>query len=225
MTDSSRVLLVEGAGDKEFFEALLPKLGYIDVGIQVYTPKDLKAETDGKKSVRVELSALIKELKDGRTQHLGVILDADYKTAGGQGTEQTIKDVASTLSVYGYANSPKSVVAEGYVFEHDRLPLIGLWIMSKDNKEGMFEDWLKMAVSQKELPFFQKVLNTVNDIESKRFSAIHQSKAEINTWLAWQKKPSLGIKSVVQDNLIDLDSIAIKMLHQWLQVVFPKETL
>jgi hypothetical protein len=52
---------------------------------------------------------------------------------------------------------------------------------------------------------------------------IHRSKAEVATWLAWQKQPGHGLYRVVEDQLIDMDSELFLELKDWLTHIYSSE--
>ena len=53
-----------------------------------------------------------------------------------------------------------------------------------------------------------------------KFKEIHRSKAEVATWLAWQKKPGHGPYSALEDSCIDSNSAQFTQLASWLRQVF-----
>lgn len=71
------ILLVEGRCDVEFLKALLPQL-LPKPKIPVLTPTECGGHEDGIEGVFRRLPVLLKGLKDGRHQRLGIVIDADY---------------------------------------------------------------------------------------------------------------------------------------------------
>jgi len=53
-----------------------------------------------------------------------------------------------------------------------------------------------------------------------KFQSWHKTKAEVATWLAWQKKPEHGLYNAVQSDLLNTESSLFKELHAWLKHVF-----
>lgn len=239
---SKNILLVEGVGDKEFFESLLKVLSLGEIGItpiELQTPKDAGAEKDGKEhAIKTALTLHLKNLADKNQSKkcIGMILDADYNNSdpgNDWGYKQTVASVFKRISPLGYL-APSSQES-GLVFQNDKgLSPFGLWVMSKDGVEGMFEDWLKTALvtSDSEETLFKHALQAVATLPRRKFKDIHQSKAEIETWLAWQTAPSAGLKSVwstkdkdgnVIPPLINLESAAIIAMKTWLETLFTEK--
>jgi hypothetical protein len=52
---------------------------------------------------------------------------------------------------------------------------------------------------------------------------IHRSKAEVATWLAWQKQPGHGLYRAVEDQLIDMNSELFLELKDWLTHIYSSE--
>ena len=112
--------------------------------------------------------------------------------------------------------------ASGILYKHsDGLADFGLWIMPDNQNEGMLEDWIKTCVSQNEQTLFQQAQDVVKDITNPKFSSHLTSKAEVATWLAWQKQPGHGLYAAIKDQLLDNESSLFKDLKDWLLKVFP----
>lgn len=72
--------------------------------------------------------------------------------------------------------------------------------------------------------FFQKICKNLSlDIPTPKFPAHLTSKAEVATWLAWQKQPGHGLYAVIKDQLLDYESPLFKELERWLLNVFAKQ--
>ena len=53
-----------------------------------------------------------------------------------------------------------------------------------------------------------------------KFKALHRCKAEVATWLAWQKQPGHGMYRAVEDGLLDRNSDNFKKLEAWMNHVY-----
>jgi hypothetical protein len=49
---------------------------------------------------------------------------------------------------------------------------------------------------------------------------LQRSKAEVATWLAWQKRPGHGLDSAVREGLLDTGSHGYLQLVAWLNQIF-----
>lgn len=69
------------------------------------------------------------------------------------------------------------------------IPIVGIWIMPDNTGNGMIEDFFKYFIPADDL-LLPHINSSIDQLNSEPFSYIPQprSKAEIRTWLAWQKK-------------------------------------
>ncbi len=184
----SGVLLVEAESDRGLFEQIF-KAFPLNPKIQVACPPDLNPKgRNGKQAVLNLTSLLLKDLADaeaGGPSRLAVVLDADYATGGGLGFGKTLEQFAEKVGYHGYI-FVDDINENGLIFRHpEALPDIGLWVMPNNNSDGMLEDWLKACVHEDEQTLFNHAEMVVAALEPKKFKPIHQTKAEVASWLAW----------------------------------------
>jgi hypothetical protein len=220
MTRPRKVLLVEGSADTVFYEAFLRKVGVR--GVAVEPPRNLGAGGDGKANAIHLLPALIEQLKDARLLKLAVVIDADY-TARQLGFADAYNKVTTILGQYGYAIPyPYPGGKMKYLFEHpDGLPTFGCWIMPDNANDGMVENLVLSEISAAQKPLMAKAIATVQSIAVPLFDiATHRVKANVYTWLAWQRIPGKPLASAVGDDLIDLNSPLARQFSDWLRKAF-----
>ena len=219
------ILLVEGEGDRLFFEALLRRLD-MNARVVVKPPRSLGKSTDTVSHFPDLIDTLVgKRMATGELEQLGIVADADHTSGGG--VETRWKTITNNLKEYGYRipnNMPKSSYL-GTVFNNAQdLPPVGLWLMPDHQRNGMLEDLIKAAVDQKaETTLLEYAEKVVRALPERRFSDLHQTKALIYTWLAWQKRPGQTLDVVINGNLIDWNAKPMKGLVTWLTKVFPKD--
>jgi len=92
--------------------------------------------------------------------------------------------------------------------------------MEAAKKVLLVEDWIKTCVKVDEQTLFQSASSAVLGLEHPKFSAHLTSKAEVATWLAWQKQPGHGLYLTLKDDLLDGDSPLFKAIEQWLLGIF-----
>lgn len=218
---AEKLLLVEGASDSSFFEAYLRATRL--TGVKVSPPRDLGAAANGQGNVSTLLPILIPQLSDGRITRLGIVIDADYKHKG-VGHGASYKRITDQLRTFGYkVPNPYPKKERRFIFKHpDGLPSIGLWIMPDNRSDGMLEDMIAATISKKEqLTLYAYAHGVVSAIKNPLFDAtIHSTKAEVNSWLAWQKMPGKALVSVIGDGLIDLKKGPAQSFSEWLVRVF-----
>lgn len=213
------ILLVEGEADRGFFEALCRLLS-ISADVRVATPKDTGGWYNTKEGVLSHLtSVLLPQLQDGQLARIGVVVDAD-RAKNGSGFAATLQRFTEALAQGDYRPNPAA--AAGLVFSHpDGLADLGLWIMPNNLDEGMLEDWIKQCVTPSESALYQHAEKSIDAIPgAPKFRPWHRTKAEVATWLAWQKKPEHGLYNAAQPDLINVEAPLFKALQAWLKHVF-----
>ncbi len=222
--NSSYILLVEGEADRGFLEQVCKKLN-LNPEIKPAIPKDYQADYDeflhnGKQAVRKLLNDLLPDLVDEEStlKRLAAIVDADY--AKGLGFQETLDQFKSTASEHGFIFLENN--SNGLIFKNGDL-MFGLWIMPNNQDEGMLEHFIKKCIKSddKEQELFNKAAETIQTISEPKFDkTIHLTKAEIATWLAWQKTPGHGFYVSVKDNLLQTDHALFQELEKWLKHIF-----
>ena len=200
----NKVLLVEGADDQHMVWNLLESHG-IDQGLRV-------VDSEGYQNIR---SGLDTRIKLGNQTHLGIIVDAD---ADFQGRWQSIRDVIIRSD---YKNVPALPDADGTILQEGSKPTIGIWIMPDNKSHGMLEDFARLLLPPEDL-LWQRATAAVAAIpvEERLFLDIHDSKARIHTWLAWQKEPGKPIGQAIKIGYLDGKTDVAQRLVNWLKLLF-----
>jgi hypothetical protein len=211
----TKVLLVEGASDKDLLDSLLKKINFPHE-ITVTYPQEDGTGGRGKDATLARADLYLKQLAASQISHLGMVLDADNN----QGFKTTLQKVLQILTPFGY-KPEADVVDSGLLFSNsDGLPPFGLWIMPNNKDDGMLEDFLKNAATQEQLPLLQHAQKTVSDLNKHNFKIQNISKTEVATWMAWQKKPIWGLKYFHIYNTIDLSHPTVAALQTWLKKLY-----
>ena len=220
MVMADHILLVEGEADKSFFEQVCKTLE-LHTSVTVAPPKDVGGSHNTKEGVFNHLPILLNQLSDAQITHLAVVVDADSEDNGG-GYNHAIDRVAEIVKPYGFTFTSNPV--GGVLFQHnDGLADLGMWVMPNNCDEGMLEDWIKSCVHPDEHKLFAHAKTVVDTLPQPKFKPIHISKAEVATWLAWQKQPGHGLYRAVEDQLIDTESALFKELCVWLTHIYSSE--
>lgn len=223
--NSSHVLLVEGEGDRGFFDQVCRSLA-LNPAIKVAPPKDYQADYEeplrnSKQGVLNLLDDLLNELLDevAPTKRLAVIVDADHKQEQGLGYQKTIEQVSKIAADYDFTLAENQ--ANGLYFKHsDGLAEFGLWVMPNNRTDGMLEDFIKTCVTPNEQSLFDHAVQIVQNIPNPKFKPHHNSKAQVATWLAWQKPPGHGLYYSVKDDLLNTNHALFQEMEQWLKKIF-----
>lgn len=230
-----RQLIVEGESDRSFFEVLLRHL-QLKVDISVVTPRDLRGGDEDKtrntkRGVITRLNGLINDLQDGKLVALGVVVDADHSAQDAEQStfEKTRAELATALAKHGY-DAPQDSTSHptGLIAIHnDGQPPVGMWVMPDNASAGSLEDWIIRCRHPNEEALWQHAQQAINTLPGgPRFNPLTQrAKADVATWLAWQKKPGeeryMLVKSLQQGTpLLDEQAPLYQGLCHWLKQVF-----
>lgn len=215
-----QVLLVEGIADVAFYSSFYRER--VARPIQVMTPRGAGADVDSKTNAIYVLPTLLSQLDDASIDNLGIVVDADYKKEHGLGFAHTLEKIREQVVAHGFL-AEKRLQDGGFLFEHpDGLPPFGAWIMPDNRSDGMLEDFLQKSVAENQQALHQYASSIVEGLREPLFKPIHRAKAEVATWLSWQKMPGARVESTVGDRLINLASPECRSFDSWLRAVFPR---
>ncbi len=218
---SKRILLVEGEADRGFFEALNKRLAVQLETVNICTPKSV-GKRDTKQGVLHALPTYLQQLSDGQIERVAVVLDADSAVSGGLGFAKTLAQLTVVLNPFGFAH--ESAVSPGLSFTHSNgLNPFGAWVMPNNAADGMLEDWVKSCIATAESALMGHAQSSIGAIPGgPKFKPVHQTKAEVATWLAWQAKPDHGLfKAAEEVGLLDDKAQPFLDLCNWVKRIFP----
>lgn len=220
-----QLLLVEGESDRPFFERVCRELS-LSTRVQVAPPRDRGESHNNKEGMLRLLPSLIMQLNDGSLKGLSVVVDADFHPGGGLGYQRTLDRIVGIVNAEGYNLATTPPQQRGVTFKHpDDLPDLGLWIMPDNRHDGALEDFVKACVSQAEQPLLQHAERVVSELPRRvqtdppqpKFGATQHTKAEVASWLAWQRLPGRDLSFALTENLIDRNSPSFTGFTAWLQ--------
>ena len=214
-----RVLLVEGKDDLHVIGHLLNQHEISCIEAKINVIDDTKSiyikETQGIDSLLNTLSIL---LDDGDLNYLAVILDADTNI------QARWQSVVHILEKSGQAELPKQPEQNGTVLSLEqagRNLTVGIWLMPNNKISGILEDFIQFLV-----PKGNRLLSYAKDcvhkipIEDICFPLERKSKAEIHTWLAWQREPGKPLGIAIRSRYLDTQAKEGKILVNWIRRVF-----
>jgi hypothetical protein len=157
-------------------------------------------------------------------RRLGMIFDADLE-AGDAWTKvrdklRKIQDPPEWLSPI-LARIPNLLPAEGLVIEQDRRAL-GVWVMPDNGARGALEEFLVDLVPSGDV-HWEHARASVGAAMSRGvlFPPQYRSKAEVHTWLAWQREPGVPLGRAVKSAYFRHDSAGAAAFVAWFQRMFP----
>ncbi len=222
---SEKWIVVEGAGDKSFIQGFLRKIGKPDV--KPYPPKEIGGTGNGVSNVIKYIDLLISKIEAGEVSEAAILVDADYPESNG-GFAARRGEITNKLALTGYVIPPwtSNENPAGEIFhpksEINNLIPIGLFIMPNHHADGMLEDLLKsMITSEQQSRLLQHAVASTDTLPNKLFNThLHLSKAEIGSFLAWQKEPSAPIGKAIKEDIFSVDAPGCARLKDWLDLVF-----
>ena len=212
----SQQLLVEGDNDRHVIWALCKEYNVPQTFV-VELPDSIEF-SDGKKATGVEalLLGLPIILKEGRIKTLGIVVDADQDL---QARWQAIRD---KLKLVGYDNIPKNPCAEGWIYEQQELPKIGVWIMPNNQLIGELEDFVSYLIPNDDQlqSKANAILSEIEKLKINRYTKEDRAKAFIHTWLAWQQKPGIPMGQAITAKVLTNNSAIAETFINWLNQLY-----
>jgi hypothetical protein len=157
---------------------------------------------------------------------LGAILDADQckkDDAGNEGIQSRIRSLQGRLGKF-YAIPDKFpddglILAPTQEVDRGRLPVLGIWLMPDNVRDGIFEDLLRVAMAPESEKYISAVVDRATKDGMTGFRDVERPKAIVKTHIAWRdpNKKNLGEAiSAHFDNLIP----ACQPFLNWLERLF-----
>jgi len=148
---------------------------------------------------------------------IGVLLDAD---ADLQARWDSIRQVLLGKS-YQVTASPDS---NGTLITGDgRNPTIGIWLMpDNETTPGMLEHFVEQLIPADDRLHVQAqhIIATIEQQGINRYPLIHQKKALIHTWLAWQEEPGKPMGTAITATYLNHDADLCLRFVAWLNRLF-----
>lgn len=213
-----KVLLVEGLDDWHAFSHLIHK------STGAFPHYEL-GHCDNDDGVLDVLSGMTEASTKTQTI-LGAVLDADQcknEDAGDEGIQSRFRSLQGRLGKF-YA-VPVKFPGEGLILppikemDQDRLPVLGIWLMPDNVRDGIFEDLLRAAMAPESEKYISGVVDQATKDGMTGFRDVERPKAIVKTHIAWQdpNKKNLGEAiSAHFDNLIP----ACQSFLDWLEHLF-----
>ncbi len=208
----NKILLVEGKDDEHVIYAIR----------DIYEISKDSFKIKDKKGIENVLEETDSTLIDGNPDNcLGIVIDAD------EDLKIQWQRITSILRKADYDNGiiPDIPDANGTVIKQEFKPTFGVWIMP-DNviTRGYLETFLTFLVPEPENnKNWQKAKSCVDSLEDKPFIkqvADHTTKAEIHTYLAWQKEPGKPFGTAITAKYLQTENPNCNKFAEWLKRLF-----
>lgn len=220
--NNRRILFVEGPDDQHTIWALCEHFKIketfaveIPDGTGKINPKALLAHKGGIDNV-LKATELNLIAGSDAIERIGIVVDAD------QDLEARWSKVKNILIAAGYETIPDNPDDEGTIVTQEFKPAVGVWIMPDNKIRGMLEDFLSFLVPENSKVWEKAVecSKAVLDMEDETFSEIHLSKAQIHTYLAWQKDCGKPFGQAITAKYLHADNPNCEKFVGWLNRLF-----
>ncbi len=207
------VILYEGSDEKHVLYHLINMIFNMDVFDFIDYPDD-----DEIKGYSQLLEKLPVHIKGSEKKPIGVIIDANTSLSA------RWESIRNILIKANYSNIPAAPDSDGTIIvdESPKLPDIGIWIMPDNSSEGMLENFIRQLIPEKDglISIADQSVQNLIDTEKNLFKIVHKSKAEIHTWLAWQKEPGTPMGQAITKQYLDTNKELAKKFIGWFDNLF-----
>lgn len=207
-------LLVEGGADYNFFGHLFVKRGLYEKLDDKIIPKGFETCKSGD---WVGVLNGLAQLKDGDLDALGIIVDADLNIK--ERWQDIRKKINDFELDYKLPDDPEPL---GCVIPGKKR--LGIWLMPDNQIEGILEHFIAWMVHDNEdnQRLWRHVEESINTLpDGPRFDPKKDlAKAQIATWLAWQKEPGHPIGLAVSMGYVDAKSPTVDNFINWIKRLF-----
>jgi hypothetical protein len=190
------VLLVEGAEDLKAIPYIMEANGV------AWPEKPPKApvwieQYEGYSNL-LKPEVLATELQTNGLQALGMIIDADENMT--DRWQETLTSCRSRIT-----DLPEDLPNDGLIHETEEGVRVGIWMMPDNTSRGMLETFLSLMIPAVSEPIWEyaKTATAAAQKLGAPFSPAHQDKANIYTWLAWQRPPGQPFPYALKDKILE----------------------
>ena len=208
--DQSRILLVEGSGDKGVITEILKEWN-------VPCPFIRECGSDGEvfKMLKLYLT------NPGQYRTVGVIVDADTYP---EGRLQRFLQIVEGGGRYKL-NPRTSLPPDGLVLDAQEMDAarLGLWVMPDNQGHGMLEDFLSKLATTVHPELMDESENAIANVENRgiqQYTPVHRPKAKMHTYLAWQKEPGSTLPVAIMKHYLDATSDNARPFVNWIKRLF-----
>lgn len=207
-----KVLIVEGDEDKRVIPELMESNGV--VWIENNRPIVHIRPYDGYENITADVIAT--ELKASGLTVLGIVIDADENPLR---RWESIRN-AALPSMPGL---PAELPDTGLVHTTANGIRFGIWLMPDNiNARGMLETFLAYLIPSGGNAIWALAKQAVQEAKGNgaTFTAVHADKANIYTWLAWQKPPGRQLHQAITQRILDPAHPEAQKFMSWFKTLY-----
>lgn len=151
---------------------------------------------------------------------LGAVIDADPDT----GVPRRLQDLRRRLdSAY---ELPDAFPVDGLILrpsasrpDRARLPILGVWLMPDNERDGIFEDLLRVAMTVESESYISAVVDKAKVDGVATYSDVERSKVIVKTHVAWQDPDKKNVGEAIGQHFENL-APACQPFLGWLERLF-----
>ena len=209
-----RILLVEGKNDLFVVGDLWKSNGLPEHYFEI--------EACGSdKGLLKKMKEYLSASEEGRPEKFGIILDADIQTASVRWDAIKMRLTTGNYASYANYTPPDNLDINGtIVLGSGKYPDIGIWIMPDNLSKGMLEDFLAKLAPEDAMEFAKQCVVDAKNKGFTTFKDVHQSKAEIHTYLAWQDEPGNPLGTSIAAKALNAKHPIVKVFIEFLKNLF-----
>lgn len=182
-------------------------------GIDIKNKPKTLGGYDGKK-LRNELGNYAKADHD----RLVLVLDADHEPVGGPAKRW--KEVLSALRETGFAIPEGVLTDNGLICDLEDKRRVAVWLFPDCKSPGALEEFIVQTLIPVDDVLLKDAQNVVHDLKERRFPSKYDRKAQVRTWLAWQKRPGLPPGRAIAEKVLVPDETRLGPFLAWLRQAF-----
>ncbi len=168
---------------------------------------------DGK-TLRKMLAAQSKSDHD----RLVLVLDADHEPTGGP--VKRWHEVLTILRETGFAIPEGVSTDNGLIHDLEDKRRVAVWLFPDCKSSGALEDFILQSLIPPTDGLLQDARDVVRDLRERRFPSKYDRKAEVRTWLSWQKRPGLPPGRAIAEKILIPDETRLGGFLTWLRAAF-----
>jgi hypothetical protein len=155
------------------------------------------------------------ELRTTGLKALGMILDADEEFH--DRWQETRRSCLSSI-----ADLPETLPKGGLIHETDQGIRFGIWIMPDNTSRGMLETFLGFMIPTTSEPIWEYAQAATTEAKNRGalFSPSHIDKANIYTWLAWQRPPGEPFPYALKDKILEPTRADVQTFVTWFKTLY-----
>ncbi len=215
-------LFVEGADDISVVSALLARHGVdTDRGRKILCIKSLK-------TVDKVLENMPEAIRKSTDRPVGFVLDIDIDIA------TRWQQVCAKIREVG-VTPPSSCPGNGFFGQCPDYPhKFAVWLMPDCATDDSKTEHLISSLMRKDDPLWPLACDSVShavqiidevNAENRNgprygFRSVDRIKAEVHTWLAWQREPGARLGAAINDHILEHDSPQALAFLRWLKTLY-----